>query len=181
MLVLHVGATWLLRRPAGGPEWGLRYAMAAYLLAAVLGAAAVVRFVRTSGGPRRLAGLGLAALLLALSCGYQVRGVFELQVTKRDLRAFEMDIRNEALPVVTDQWWLAAALAPTFVRHELYTLNPGTDPALWIERMGSRHPSFLHVSYTPPPLAVGTAFGRTATLRQQHAIQEMTFSRFEVR
>jgi hypothetical protein len=110
-----------------------------------------------------------------------VRGIFELQVTKRDLRAFEMEIRNEALPVITDQWWLAAALAPTFVRHELYTLNPGTDPALWIERMGSRHPSFLHVSYTPPPLAVGTAFGRTATLRQQHAIQEMTFSRFEVR
>jgi hypothetical protein len=181
LLALHIGTTWLLRRPTGGPEWGLRYAMVAYLLAAVLGAAAVARFARTSGGSRRFFGLGLAALLLALSCGYQVRGVFELQVTKRDLRAFEMEIRNEALPVVTDQWWLAAALAPTFVRHELYTLNPGTDLPLWIERMGSRSPSFLYVSYAAPPGAVGAAFGRTANLRQQRAIQEMKFSRFEVR
>jgi hypothetical protein len=181
LLVLHVGATGLLRRSAGGPEWGLRYAMVAYLLAAVLGAAAVVRFARTSGGWRRFAGLGFAASLLVLSCGYGMRGIFELQVTKRDLLAFEREIANAETPVVTDQWWLAAALAPTFVRTEFATLNPGTDLSLWLDRMGSRVPSFLYVSYAPLSNDVRLAHGLTATLMQRRIIQEMMFSRFAVR
>jgi len=181
MLALHLLATWLLRRPAGGPEWGLRYALVAYLLAAALGAAAVVRFGRSSGGWRRFAALGLAGFLLILSCGYGVRGIFELQVTKRDLRAFEREIVEAGVPVVTDQWWLAAALAPTFVRREFYTLNPGADLPLWLERIGSRAPSFLYVSYAPPPNRVPLAHGSTATLTQRRVIQNMTFSRFAVR
>ncbi len=179
LLILHVGATWLLRRPAGGPEWGLRYAMVAYLLAAVLGAVAIVRFVRVERGVRRAASLGLAAALLILSCGYGVRGIFELQVTKRDLSAFEREIRKANIPLLTDRWWLAAALAPTFVETEFYTLNPGTDPSLWLEQIGSRAPVFLYVSYNTPPHAVA-ADGFAAFLVQRRAIQEMTFSRFEV-
>jgi hypothetical protein len=181
VLVLHLLATWLLRRPAGGPEWGLRYAMVAYLLAAVLGAASVVRFARASRGWRRFAGLGLAASLLVLSCGYGVRGIFELQVTKRDLRAFEREILSADAPVVTDQWWLAAALASTFVRTEFFTLNPGTDLPAWLDRVGSRSPSFVYVSYGAPPNAIHTARGLTAVLHQRRIIQEMTFSRFTVR
>jgi hypothetical protein len=181
MLVLHLLTTWLLRRPAGGPEWGLRYALVAYLLAAVLGAAAVVRFSRTSRGWRRFAGLGLAASLLVLSCGYGMRGIFELQVTKRDLHAFEREILQAGAPVVTDQWWLAAALAPSFVRTQFYTLNPGTDPRLWLDRIGSRASSFVYVSYALPPNEVRFAHGLTATLTQRRAIQDMTFSRFAVR
>jgi hypothetical protein len=181
MLVLHVGATGLLRRPTGGPEWGLRYAMVAYLLAAVLGAAAVVRFARTSGGWRRFAGLGLAAALLVLSCGYGVRGIFEQQVTKRDLLAFEREILHADIPVVTDQWWLAAALAPTFVRTEFATLNPGTDLSWWLARAGWRTPSFLYASYASPSNDVRLAHGLTATLTQRRIIQDMIFSRFAVR
>jgi hypothetical protein len=181
LLILHAGATWLLRRPDGGPEWGLRYVLIAYLLAAVLGAAAVVRFARTSRGWRRCAGLGLAALLLALSCGYGVRGVFEQQVTKRDLLAFEHELLDAGSPVVTDQWWLAAALAPTFVRTEFYTLNPGTDLSVWLDRVGTRKPSFLYVSYAPLSNDVMLAHGLSTTLTQRRLIQDMTFSRFAVR
>jgi hypothetical protein len=182
VLVLHVLATWLLRRPAGGPEWGLRYAMVAYLLASILGASAVVRFARAGTGWRRFTGLGLAAALLVLSCGFAMRGLFELQVTKRDLHAFEREIRKEGLPVVTDQWWLAAALAPTFVRTEFYTLSPGTsDLTLWLDRLGSRSPAFLYVSYNALTNSIGTTGGLTTTLAQRRVIQEMTFSRFTVR
>ncbi len=180
ILIMHLLTTWLLRRPAGGPEWGLRYAMVAYLLAAVLGAAAVVRFARAGGGWRRFAGLALAASLLVLSCGCGVRGIIELQVTKRDLHAFERELLNTGVPVVTDQWWLAAALAPTFVRAEFYTLNHGTDLSMWLNRSGARAPSFLFVSYEPPPHAIRTARGTAATLIQRRVIQEMTFSRFTV-
>jgi hypothetical protein len=181
LLILHASATWLLRRPDGGPEWGLRYVLIAYLLAAVLGAAAVVRFARTSRGWRRCAGLGLAASLLALSCGYGVRGIFEQQVTKRDLLAFERELLDAGSPVVTDQWWLAAALAPTFVRTEFYTLNPGTDLSVWLDRIGTREPSFLYVSYAPLTNDVMLAHGISATLTQRRLIQDMTFSRFAVR
>lgn len=178
--ILHLVATWLLRRPAGGPEWGLRYVMVVYLLAAVLGCTAVVRFLETSKNWQRFAGLGAAAMLLGLSCGYNVRGIFEQQVTKRDLRAFEQEIRNAGIAVVTDQWWLAAALAPTFVQAELYTLNPGTDLPLWVDLVGSRAPAFVYVSYTPPPNVVRTERGLLATLRHQRIIQQMTFSHFEI-
>jgi hypothetical protein len=181
ILIIHLLATWLLRRPAGGPEWGLRYAMVAYLLAAVLGAAAVIRFARASAGLQRCAGLALAALLSALSCGFGVRGIFELQVTKRDLHAFEREIQTMGAPVVTDQWWLAAALAPTFVRTDFYTLNPETELSFWLARIGARTPAFLYVSYAPPSYEVHLAHGLTAILTQRRIVEEMTFSRFAVR
>jgi hypothetical protein len=180
-LCFHVLATWLLRRPAGGPEWGLRYAMYAYLLAAVMASVAPARFAQAAGFRRRATGAAMAALLVLLSIGYSVRGVFELQVTKRDLRAFEQEILKVRCPIVTDQWWLAAAVAPAFVRTEFFTLNLGSNLHLWIERFGPRGASFLFVSYDLPPDVAATLRGPTATLTGRCEIQNMTFSRFEVR
>ena len=177
-LILHLIVTWLIHRPTGGYEWGLRYALMAYPLAAVMGAVAVARLARTERGTRRIVGLGAAILLSAISCGYSVRGIFEVQVTKRDIQAFEQEILNAGIPGVTDQWWLAAALAPTFVRSEFYTLNPENDLGSWLERVGSRTPSFLYVSYNTPPDAITRIGGPTATLSQRRVIQNMTFSRF---
>jgi hypothetical protein len=179
LLALHVLVTWILRRPAGGPEWGLRYAMMAYVLAAVLGAVGLVRLVGTTRRWTRLAGLALAGLLLALSCGFQMRGVFELQVTKRDLRAFELEIEQAGGPIVTDQWWFAAALAPSFARMEIYTLKPDADLRTWINLHGRRSRQFLHVSYDPLPEAVTTGLGLMLT--QRRTIQNMVFSQFVMR
>ena len=122
----------------------------------------------------------LAVLLFILSCGYSVRGIIEVQVTKRDLQAFEHEIHGAGCPIVTDEWWLAAALAPAFVRSEFYTLNHRSDLPLWLECFGPRVQSFLFVSYVTPPDKAPSAQGQTATLTQRRVIQNMTFSRFTV-
>jgi hypothetical protein len=179
-LALYTFATWLLRRPTGGPEWGLRYPLIAYLLAAVLGAMACARFARANRGARRVAGLTAAAMLCAISVGYTLRGVFEIQVTKRDLLAFEREMVVTDRPVVTDHWWMAAALAPTFVRTEFYTLPARGDFSLWFERIGRRTPAFLYVSYDPPPPLARTPTAPAAALVQRRKIQEMMFSTFQV-
>lgn len=179
-LALYVLITWLLRRPAGGLEWGTRYALLAYLLAAVLGSVAVTRFAGEYRGWRRLAGLGMAGLLFILSCGYGVRGIIETQVTKRDLVAFERVIDQADCPILTDQWWLAAALAPTFVAVPFYTLNPESRFDSWLTGAGARVTSFLFVSYSIPPDAVKTESGPILFLTRRTVIQNMTFSRYTI-
>ncbi|MEI8120620.1 MAG: hypothetical protein WCI20_01105 [bacterium] len=181
-LVIYVVTTWVLRRPDGGPEWGLRYAMMAYLLAAVLGSVSVTRFAKASRGWRRPAGVGLAVLLFALSCGYGVRGIIETQVTKRDLQAFEREIRDSGCPVVTDHWWLASALAPTFVSTPLFTLNSRGPIDLWLAGAGAHASEFLYVTYNTPPDVVQRAIGSgsTLSLTRRHVIYNMTFSRYAV-
>lgn len=179
-LVIFVLATWLLRRPTGGPEWGLRYALFAFLLAAVLGAVSVTRFAKSSRGWQRLAGVGLAILLFILSCGFGIRGIFEAQVTKRDLHAFEQEMRAAPEPIVTDQWWLAAALAPTFVSREFYTLTPQSDATRFLDHIGRQRTSLLYVSYATPPDSVMTPQGVTAHLTRRRVIQEMTFSWYAI-
>jgi len=179
-LVIYALATWLFRRPSGGPEWGLRYALIAYLLAAALGAVAVTRFQQTSRGWHRFTGLGVAALLLALSCGYGMRGIVEVQVTKRDLQAFEQEILEAHCPIITDQWWLASALAPAFVRTEFYTDNPCTASGLWLARIAPRKREFLYVSYAPPPDSAKGPNGVRLTLAGRRTIQGMTFSRYNL-
>lgn len=179
-LASYVLITWLLRRPAGGLEWGTRYALLAYLLAAVLGSVAVTRFARECRGWRRPAGLGVAGLLFILSCGYGVRGIIETQVTKRDLVAFEQVIDKADCPILTDQWWLAASLAPTFVAIPFYTLNPESRIDSWLSGAGSRVTTFLYVSYTTPPDAVKTASGPILFLTRRTVIQNMTFSRYTI-
>ncbi|MEI6167560.1 MAG: hypothetical protein WCS52_10220 [bacterium] len=179
-LVIYALATWLFRRPSGGPEWGLRYALLAYLLAAAVGAVAVTRFQQTSRGWRRLAGLGLATLLVVMSCAYGVRGMIEVQVTKRDLQAFEQEIHEAHCPLITDQWWLASALAPAFVHTEFYTLNPHATPDLWLAHIANKTPAFLYVSYDTPPDPPKVPNGPKLILAQHRRIQGMIFSRYSV-
>lgn len=181
VVILYLAVTWLLRRPDGGPEWGLRYALVVYLLAAVLGAVALIRFLAAHRGWRRVSGAVTAAGLLGLSCAFNARGIVEIQVAKRDLHAFETEIVATARPVVTDQWWLAAALAPVFVKSPFYTLNDACPFDVWLDRLGRHTPTFLHISYTPPPHVMASHSGAGAVITRQRRIQAMILSTYTVR
>ncbi len=180
-LVLFCLATWIARRPDGGPEWGARYALPAYLIAATLGAVALTRRMTRGRRATRLAAGCAAGALLALSLAYGARGIVEIQVTKRDLAAFETEIASRPMPVVAEPWWLAAALAPRFVESPLYTLNPQAGLAEWMDLIGHRSRAFLHVSYRPPPDVLALPDGRSTVLVRRREIQKMIFSEFAIR
>jgi hypothetical protein len=180
-LILFCLATWIARRPDGGPEWGARYALPAYLLSTILGAAALTRRISRGGHPARLAAAGAALALLTLSLAHGARGIVEIQVTKRDLAAFNAELAANPVPVVAEPWWLAAALAPRFVESPLFTLNPQAGLNEWMDRIGRRSTAFIHVSYRPPPDVLALPDGRSAVLVRRREIQNMLFSEFTVR
>jgi len=128
---------------------GLRYAAIAYLLAAALGAVAWSALPEpTAVGSCRRPRVGVA--LFALSCAYGVRGIFEVQVTKRDLQAFDRRCAAPAarsLPI--SGGWLRpdANLRQRGILHLAQWKRPG----LWLDRAGSREKAFLYATYSTPP------------------------------
>jgi hypothetical protein len=180
-LCADILGTWALHRSTGGPEWGSRYVLPIFVPASIMGAVAVTRLATSARRPDRLPGLLVSALLCLLSCGFEIRGIFEVQVTKRDLAAFEREIVACGRPVVTDRWWLAAALAPLFVHTEFFTINPGSDPLDWLDAQGKRVGGFVAISYSPPPLCFRSRGGYEAVMVQRRIVQNMTFSLYDIR
>jgi hypothetical protein len=134
----------------GGLEWGARYLLIAYPLAAISAVVGLRHFYRThpSGGYKRLL-LILAVLLFFLGVSYEVRGIREVQGTKKKLIAYENILAATRQPVVTDVYWLPAALTTRFVEQEIYTLARREDLYAWLDLAGDQVDSFLFVSFTP--------------------------------
>jgi hypothetical protein len=53
-------------------------------------------------------------------------------VESRRLVAQWQSALRDGPPVVTDVWWLPAAMAPLFISHEMHCVRPGGDFAQWI-------------------------------------------------
>jgi len=133
--VLYLGAALavlfvFLLSPEGsvptGLEWGNRYLFTLYPLATVLALAGVheVRRSQRSALIKRTFTVAAAALFV---CGLllEVRGVWMLVETRRLVTAWEAALRDGP-PVVTDVWWLPAAMAPLFVSQPVHCVSPAT-------------------------------------------------------
>ena len=134
----------------GGPEWGLRYGLIAYPL---LATAAVIRFLKFMQGTegiqrQKVVVVCLAALLLAWSARCSLRGLHEIWQTKRDLHAVAARIEELKCPVVTDLWWLPAAITPTYLGKEIYCIASPDDLKEWVDRAGWRYRSFAYIGFS---------------------------------
>lgn len=167
--VLFVLVTLLLGKPTGGLEWGLRYGLPLYVFLGIAAAVSFRRFIAYDAGRmRRPVTVVVIALMLA-GAAMNMRGVHELYTTKRELQTVRAHILRFDAPVVTDRWWLAAALAPLFVRHEMYTLSDEAPLETWLDLAADRVPAFLFIGGKDTLLPVETS--RSARLRIEEWIE----------
>jgi hypothetical protein len=121
-----------------GLEWGNRYLFFLYPLGIVLALAGIHEYRRSARDPRAKAFVTTAAVALA-ACGVllEVRGVWTLVESRRLVTTWEAALRDGP-PVVTDVWWLPAAMAPLFVSHEVQCVRGAADLGDWLPLAG-RH------------------------------------------
>jgi len=184
-IVLASSAVLSLPLLVGGLEWGNRYQLIAYVLAAVGCTVGTIAYAKP-GEPARPRAAVAAAAGIALAVGglYQMRGLRELAVTKADLHAYRNELHAASQPVVTELYWLPSALAETFRRIPMFTLRDPDQLASWIDMVGARAPQFLVVSDEPPAAAVGkwragAAPHRIELIREQ-VVAGIVFLEFEL-
>jgi hypothetical protein len=114
-----------------GLEWGNRYLFTLYPIGTVLALAALSEYWR-SARPVWLkrSVVGAAAALLLCGLMLQARGVWTLIESRRLVSSWQAALRTGP-PVVTDVWWLPAAMAPLFIDHELQCIRHARDLGEW--------------------------------------------------
>jgi hypothetical protein len=114
-----------------GLEWGNRYLLSLYPLTILLALAAWQDYLRSA----RPALLKRAVNVLAaglLACGFllEIRGGWMLIQSRRLVTAWQ-DALRDGPPVMTDVWWLPAAMAPLFVSQPLHCVHDDADLSTW--------------------------------------------------
>ena len=114
-----------------GLEWGNRYLFTLYPMGIVLALAGLHEY-RRSSRPRWLKNAFTAAALLLLLCGLllQTRGLWMLIETRRAVTSWQTALRGGP-PVVTDVWWIPAAMAPLFISQEMQCVRNAQDLDEW--------------------------------------------------
>jgi hypothetical protein len=115
-----------------GLEWGNRYLFALYPVGTILALGALHEYRRSTRPALLKRAVTLAAAGL-LACGLllQVRGVWTLVETRRLVTAWQSALRDEP-PVMTNVWWLPAAMAPLFISHEMHCVRRVRDLGAWL-------------------------------------------------
>ena len=116
---------------ATGLEWGNRYLLSLYPLGTVLALAGLAAYSRSTRPPLLKTAVTLFAATL-LICGVllQVRGVWTLVETRRLVTTWQSALRDGP-PVMTDVWWLPAAMAPLFVSHPVQCVRQDAELETW--------------------------------------------------
>lgn len=114
-----------------GLEWGNRYLFSLYPLGTVLALGALAEYRRSARPPLlKHAVLTLAAGLLLCGMLLQMRGVWTLVESRRLVATWQSALRDGP-PVVTDVWWLPAAMAPLFISHAVHCVRHDADLQTW--------------------------------------------------
>lgn len=179
-VALFLLCSFLIRIDTGGPEWGTRYGLITFPLLAILAVLGAARLLtRSRVGTSRSVIVVPLILGLVVASQFAARGIMEIQITKRDLAAFENRMRSSSLPVVTDLWWMGAALGPYFAERELYTVSSASDVAQsWIPLISPERSRFLYVSYGKGVLE--TSLDAPVRLVSHSVISGMSFRTYEV-
>ena len=147
VLYLALGTALAMTKMVGGLEWGNRYLLPLTALGAVAASVGAVTYGRRDGERRpRLAVVLVAVACLATGGLYQVRGARELFISKQGLDTCRLEVIEADGPVVTDLYWMPAALAETFAEHPIFTLSHRDDLGRWVGRIGNRVNRFLLIT-----------------------------------
>jgi hypothetical protein len=112
---------------------------------------------------------------------FQIRGIQEVHLTKQHLSQVAAVLTHTSEPVVTEVWWLPAAVAPRFVTQEIYTLRTPNQLDTWLEQTDGRVKGFTWISFGP----VDEAFIQNTTsppvkLTATRRLAFLTYSHFEI-
>jgi len=147
-LYLVLGTALAMTKMVGGLEWGNRYLLPLTALGAFSAAAGAVTYGRRDGVRRpRLAVVAVTAACMVTGFGYQLRGAHELLVAKRGLEACRLEVLDAGGPVVTDVYWLPAALTVAFAERPVFVLPGREDLGRWVRRVGSGEDRFRLLSH----------------------------------
>lgn len=114
-----------------GLEWGQRYLLTAYPLLAVLSLSALQAYGDSTRPAWLKDTVRLAmTLLVSIAVLFQVRGLLMLNRDRQILANYARALTTVA-PVVTDVWWLPAALAPLFNSHPLFVVREAAELERW--------------------------------------------------
>lgn len=133
-----------------GLEWGQRYMLTLYAVAAALTVPAV-QLYWSSSRPLWLRRVFVAAvaLMMLAAFAFQVRGNLMLYRTRVRLEVWEKAMQPEAA-IVTDVWWLPASFAVLYTEQEMYYVHRREDVAGWLAAAKPRGVDrFTFVSFSP--------------------------------
>lgn len=134
-----------------GLEWGSRYLLLLYPIMAIL-ALLAVQIYRESNRPVYLkrAVVGIVALMMLVGIQYEVRGLWMLYSNKQTIAGWQNALETRAPePVVTDLWWLPAAMPTYFISHEMYVVHP-EDASEWLALAAAHNvKTFTYATQTP--------------------------------
>ncbi len=137
-----------------GLEWGNRYLLTFYPLATVLALGGIAAWRRSIASPvlRRIVTVVVLGLFL---CGAQMqaRGLSVLYHSRTLVTAWQAALQGDG-PIVTDVWWLPAAMAPLFAARAVYCVRDPTDLADWLAGAHARGvEEFTFASFRDLPAA----------------------------
>jgi hypothetical protein len=117
-----------------GLDGSARYMLTLYPFGVVLSLLAIER-VRASDRPQvmKSAFTILVAAMVIASCVYELRGLREMRTNRLLLAAWDNALRTQDR-VVTDVWWLPAALAPLSTTKEMYCVDDASRFPEWMAR-----------------------------------------------
>lgn len=166
-------------RLAVGIEWGQRYLLTLYVIAAVLSVVGVQAYwysIRPLWMRRTF--VAAFTLLVATAVAFQIRGNEMLYSTRVRLASWEDAMRKQG-PLVTTVWWLPASFAVLFTEHEMYYVIRREDVADWAVKAASRGiREFTFVTFEPVSVAnFGTERVRLAP-RQPQPVEGLHLVRF---
>jgi hypothetical protein len=164
-----------------GLDGAARYMLTIYPLGAALALTAVRAYRRSDRNSLLKSTVTiLTAGLMAVSVLYQIRGVEMLYTNRTKLTVWQRALERQG-PVVTDVWWLAAALAPYFTAHELYCVASAEELRNWVAAAAEHGvANFTFASRDPvtadkfPPREVG------ASPKGEQRVDHLYLRRFSV-
>jgi hypothetical protein len=74
----------------------------------------------------------LVVALMIVSLLYEFQGFRMLRLNRQRLVSWQVAFAEQGAPVVTDVWWLPAALAPFFATHEMYCVEAPAAISGWL-------------------------------------------------
>jgi hypothetical protein len=164
-----------------GLDGGVRYVLAGYPLGAVLSLVALQRFRQSARPPlvRSLVTVVWIAMVL-VAVQYHLRGVQWLHDNRALIASWQAALPDDE-PVVTDVWWLPAAMAPHYVEHPMFCVASRSEVSEWLplaERGGAG--AFTFASRQPiEPGTFGPAAVRLVAEPPQF-VQGMYLQRFRL-
>jgi len=135
-----------------GLAWGQRYQLLLYPLLSVLSLIGVRAYWRSERpAVLRLVVVSLVLVLIAIGFKFETRGFEESRRTRASMAAWQDALTNSI--VVTDVWWLPAALAELYPRQPIFLVDARSEVEEWINlTAGTGVSRFTFASLSPATL-----------------------------